>query len=80
MKSSDLQAIEGKIFKYNKAGSVAYKTCIHSNKYLIFLDGMKGMMLSIPYFDKLKNFCDSNGIVLVYPQLRSHPHYKIHKI
>lgn len=51
-----------------------------SNKYLLFIDGMWGNILSIPYFYRLKNLCDNHNIVLVYPQLRSHPYFQIHRI
>lgn len=47
---------------------------------MLFLDGMWGNILTIPYFYLLKNLCDSNHITLVYPQLRSHPYFQIHRI
>lgn len=68
------------IFTYNTTGSFCYKTSTKSSKYLVFLDGMGGNILSIPYFANLKTLCDKNNIVLVYPQLRSHPNFCLHRI
>ena len=72
--------IDGILFKYNGYGSIAYKSNIKSNNYIIFLDGMRGNIMSSLYFPDLKEYCDSNNIVLIYPQLRSHPNYKIFSI
>lgn len=69
--------IDGILFKYNSYGSIAYKSKVKSHNYIIFLDGMCGNIFSSLYFPNLKEYCDSNNMVLVYPQLRSHPNYKI---
>lgn len=71
---------DGILFVYNTHGSFAYKSKIQSKNFVIFIDGMGGSILSIPYFNILKAYCDENNIVLVYPQLRSHPNYTIFDI
>lgn len=71
---------EGILFTYNSHGCIAYKSKIKSSNFLIFIDGMGGNILSSQYFTNIKDYCDSNSIVLVYPQLRSHPNYKLFTI
>ena len=69
--------MKGSIFVYDDNNSIAFKNEIISSKTIVFLDGLGGNILSNAYIQKLNEFCISQGITLVIPQLRSMPNFNI---